>query len=131
MFSQEFIIEIEDLIANGNTHKAIKRLNQSKKVLKGTTLKKSLILIIAQWNNHKRDKLENIKSEAILSKELNRINESILSFLERQTEPTTNGAIQAIKDLTQHIFALKRHLIVVLIIIVILVSVIFFFKFNG
>ena len=80
MYPLKFIQEIQKLVAKGDTNKAIKRLNQCEFSKKNGVLRKYIILLTAQWNNYKRDKLEDIKSDRVLKKELNRINKSILFF---------------------------------------------------
>ena len=81
MLSKKLITEVENLIGEGKTEEAFKKLSTSTTIKRNENLKKHLILLSSQWNNHKRDKVEGIKSEAFLNRQLNKINSSVISFV--------------------------------------------------
>jgi len=82
MLSKKIIIEIQQLIAEGKTSEALAKISQTESVAGNPNINKYLILLQSQWSKYKSDKVDNIKSDILLDRELNRINKSILSFIE-------------------------------------------------
>ncbi|MEN0050766.1 MAG: hypothetical protein AAF806_27110 [Bacteroidota bacterium] len=82
MLSEQLISEIQQLIAKGKTKEALDKISQVEHIIEDDQINKYLILLQSQWSKYKSDKVENIKSDILLDRELNRINKSILSFME-------------------------------------------------
>lgn len=82
MLSEQFISEIQELIAKGKTSDALDKISQLESISENPDIHKYLLLLQSQWSKYKSDKVENIKSDILLDREFNRINKSILSFLE-------------------------------------------------
>jgi len=82
MLSKQLISKIQELIAQGKTSDALDKISQVESIGESPNVHKYLVLLQSQWSKYKSDKVENIKSDILLDREFNRINKSILSFLE-------------------------------------------------
>ncbi|MEL6720880.1 MAG: hypothetical protein AAFP82_19410 [Bacteroidota bacterium] len=86
MLSKQLISEIQQLIAKGKTGDALSKISKVENIAEDAHLHKYLILLQSQWSKYKSDKVDNIKSDILLDRELNRINKSILSFIKGDVE---------------------------------------------